>query len=103
MKTIIHLKGDLSLTNGVIIQEEKFTSSTVSKMSFLNLSGKQASNLLNNTVEPNNLAAWSLKSYQNSSQYSLIEYTLVLSANGARVTLPSASQSKLLPSRQQLT
>jgi hypothetical protein len=57
MKTIIHLKGDLSLTNGVIIQEEKFTSSTVSKMSFLNLSGKQASNLLNNTVEPNNLAA----------------------------------------------
>jgi hypothetical protein len=45
MKTIIHLKGDLSLTNGVITQEEKFTSSTVSRMFFLNLSGKQVSKL----------------------------------------------------------
>ena len=54
MKTIIHLKEGLSLTNGVITQEEKFTSSTVSKMFFLNLSGKQVSKPLNSTVEPNN-------------------------------------------------
>jgi hypothetical protein len=54
MKTIIHLKGGLSLTNGVITQEEKFTSSTVSRMFFLNLSGKQVSNLLNSIVDANN-------------------------------------------------
>lgn len=53
MKIIIHLKGGLSLTNGVITLEEKFTSSTVSKMSFLSLSGKLACKLLNNTVERN--------------------------------------------------
>jgi hypothetical protein len=51
MKTIIHLKGGLSLTNGVITLEEKFTSSIVSKMSFLSRSGKQVFKQLNNTVE----------------------------------------------------
>lgn len=54
MKIIIHLKGDLSLTNGVITREEKSTSSTASRMSFPSLSGRQVFKPLNNTEERNN-------------------------------------------------